>query len=204
MGEKMDYTSNSYKSREKNDQETTVVDKPKVQKVVSGQVVTKKHSQNRLKDIFISKDAATIKEYIIYDLIVPTIKRIIVGSLDIALNGDRGSSYRYGSEKITYRDYASISKAPARDTYRAASDYYYDEFIIPDMGEAKAALSQLDDILATYHFVSVADLCETVGVSSKYTDNDYGWTDLRDAKIVRRGGGYVIDLPPASPSPFRK
>ena len=197
----IDYASNSHKSKEASIEQAT--ERPKANRVVSGRVIARKHNENSLKNIFISKDISTVKDYVIYDLIVPTIKKIIVGSLDIALNGDRGSSYRYGSDKITYRDYASISSGRTYSDRRVSDEpnYYCNDFIIPDRGEAERALAQLDDIMETYHFVTVSDLCETVGVSSKYTDNDYGWTDIRDAKIVRTRDGYLINMPKAHPLP---
>lgn len=51
------------------------------------------------------------------------------------------------------------------------------------------------DALATYNCVSVADLYDLVGMTSNYTDNKYGWYDLRTAYIQGVSGGYVIRLP---------
>ena len=61
----------------------------------------------------------------------------------------------------------------------------------------------LDSMLATidkYGIVSVADMYDLVGITGNYTDNKYGWTDLRSARIEReRDGGYTINLPRALP-----
>ena len=56
-------------------------------------------------------------------------------------------------------------------------------------------LNQMIDALATYNCVSVADLYDLVGMTSNYTDNKYGWYDLRTAYIQGVSGGYVIRLP---------
>ena len=55
------------------------------------------------------------------------------------------------------------------------------------------------EAIETYQMVSVADLYDLVGVTGDYTDNKYGWTNLRNAKVVRVRDGYMIDLPKALP-----
>ena len=58
----------------------------------------------------------------------------------------------------------------------------------------------MDELIATYGVVRVADFYELVGVTGNYTDNKYGWTDIRNASVVRaRDGGYIIKLPKAFP-----
>ena len=52
--------------------------------------------------------------------------------------------------------------------------------------------------MEAYGLVRVADFYDLVGVTGNYTDNKYGWTNIRSAEIVRlRDGGYVIKLPRA-------
>ena len=61
-------------------------------------------------------------------------------------------------------------------------------------------LDKMFELLDTYQFVSVADLYDLVGVTGNYTDNKYGWTNLRGAEPVRmRDGGYALKLPKAYP-----
>ena len=50
-----------------------------------------------------------------------------------------------------------------------------------------------------YNIVRVADLYDLVGVTGNFTDNNYGWTNIRNAKIVRVHDGYKIDMPRALP-----
>jgi hypothetical protein len=47
--------------------------------------------------------------------------------------------------------------------------------------------------------VSVADLYDLVGVTGNYTDNKYGWTDIRSASVIRVRDGYMLKLPKALP-----
>ena len=47
--------------------------------------------------------------------------------------------------------------------------------------------------------VSVMDLYDLVGITGQYTDNKYGWTNLRNAEPVRTRDGYMLKLPRAIP-----
>ena len=65
--------------------------------------------------------------------------------------------------------------------------------------EAEDVLERMDELIATYQVVSVADFYDLVGVSGNYTDNKYGWTDIRNASVIRVRDGYMIKLPKALP-----
>lgn len=47
--------------------------------------------------------------------------------------------------------------------------------------------------------MSVADLYDLVGINGNYTDNKYGWFNIRTASVVRVRDGYMIKLPKAVP-----
>jgi hypothetical protein len=53
----------------------------------------------------------------------------------------------------------------------------------------------MDQLIEKYETVSVADLYELLGVTSSYTDEKWGWVDLREATIRRVRDGYLLDLP---------
>ena len=74
-----------------------------------------------------------------------------------------------------------------------------DDIILESRGEAEDVLERMDELIATYQLVSVADFYDLVGVSGNYTDNKYGWTDIRNASVIRVRDGYMIKLPKALP-----
>lgn len=80
-----------------------------------------------------------------------------------------------------------------------ADKYDYDDIILESRGEAEDVLERMDELIATYQLVSVADFYDLVGVSGNYTDNKYGWTDIRNASVIRVRDGYMIKLPKALP-----
>lgn len=192
---------NSHKSR--NDKKQTSEGK-RVEKVVQGKVKTKKNDLRKFTDIFISEDVANVKDYILLDVLAPAIKKafydIVVNSLDMTLFGGRNSK-RSTADKISYRDYNSVSRRDDRkySSTRTSSGYSYDDIILETRGEAEAVLSRMDELMETYEIVRVADLYDLVGITGEYTDNKYGWTNIHNAEIERVRDGYRIKMPRALP-----
>ena len=56
-----------------------------------------------------------------------------------------------------------------------------------------------DEIMEEYETVRVADLYDLVGITGNYTDNNYGWTNIKNAQVVRVRDGYKIKMPRAIP-----
>ena len=195
---------NSHKSRtEKKPAESNTPAEKRAEKVVHGKVKTKANNARKLTDIFISEDAANVKNYIIMDVIVPSIKKavydLIVGTLDMSLYGGRGNGgKRPTADKISYRDYSSASRRDERSygTTRTSSGYSYDDIYVETRGEAESI--RMDEIMEEYEQVRVADLYDLVGISGDYTDNKYGWTNIRNARGVRTSDGYKIEMPRAT------
>lgn len=198
---------NSHKGRaeKKEAAELKKTEEKRAEKVVHGKVKKKENGMRKLTDIFISEDVSNVKDYIIFDVVVPALKKavydLIVGTLDMSLYGGRGNGNRPKADTVSYRDYNDISKRGNRsgDRTRTASGYSYDDIVLETRGEAETVLSRMDEIMEEYNIVRVADLYDLVGVTGDYTDNNYGWTNIRNAKIVRVRDGYKIDMPRALP-----
>ena len=80
-----------------------------------------------------------------------------------------------------------------------AGSYSYDDIILSTRGEAEDVLSRMDELIETYGLVRVADLYDLVGITGNYTDNKYGWMNIRNAEIMRVRDGYMIKMPRAVP-----
>lgn len=195
-----EYRSNSDKSREK--QTNKPVPEKKIEKVVQGEVRSKKKSGlQKITDAFVPDDVANVKSYIIEDIVVPAAKEILLDSVKaiLGINGKNGNKQTPAS-KVSYRQYYNND---SRRNYsssgnRSRNSYDFDDIIIDNRGEAEEVLDRMEEIITTYGLVSVADFYELVGVPSNYTDNNYGWSNLRNAYVDRlRDGGYIIKLPRA-------
>lgn len=195
------YKPNSYKSK----QERAQAEKKEIKKVVKGPVKTRKKSSfHKLSDVFISEDANNVKSYVFMDVLVPTIKKAIVDIVSDGTNmiffGEKdrrksGSSTSY----VSYGSYSDRDRRGSNDEIRSRTGYSYDDIVIPTRGEAEEVLLQMEDLIDTYDVVSVADLYDLVGKESRYTDNHYGWTNIRNAEPIRVRDGYILKLPKAMP-----
>ena len=199
----INYKPNSHKSREEQRREAPETEK-KVEKVVKGAVKTKKNEMRKFTDIFISEDAGNVKSYIIMDVLVPAIKKaisdVVRNGIDMILYGDANhSKSSSGASKVSYRSYYDGGRDHREPTARTRTGYSYDDIILDNRGEAEDVLSRMDELVATYGIVSVADLYDLVGITGNYTDNKYGWTDIRSARVERVRDGYIIKLPKALP-----
>ena len=192
--------SNRFKEEQKNNKER----EKKVEKVVTGKVITKKKSAlSKIADEFISEDAKNVKSYILGEVLIPAIKKavsdIVTDGIDMILyGGARRGGKRSSAERVSYRNYYDGYSQP-RDTRSTVSRRSYDDIILDSRGEAEEVLMRMDELMDTYGLVRVADLYDLVGITGDYTDNKYGWTNIRNAEIVRVREGYAIKMPRAIP-----
>lgn len=197
-----DYKPNSHRYKEEQKQ----ADKEKsIEKVVKGTVKTKKKSGlHKFTDVFISEDAANVKSYIFMDVLVPAIKKaisdIITDGIDMILYGGNGRGKRNsGPSYLSYVSYSTRKDNRSIGDNRTRTGYSYNDIILETRGEAEEVLSRMDELIESYGIVSVADLYDLVGIIGNYTDNKYGWTNIRNAKTVRVRDGYMLNLPKALP-----
>lgn len=198
-----EYPNNSHNAREaKRDGSPT--DK-KVEKVVTSSVKSRKKSEVRkFADIFVPEDTNSVKSYILMDVVIPGVKNAIADVVSIILFGEAGriGGKKSSGSKVSYQRYYDDRRDDRRDYNRPrmAQGYEYDDVIIESRGDAELVLDQLEEIISTYGVASVADLYDLVGITGRgYTDNKYGWTDIRNAKVVRVRDGYILQLPRALP-----
>lgn len=206
-----EYKSNSYRSKEIQKNETNENNKTpdrKIEKVVTGVVKTKKKSKiSQAMDNFISEDAKNVKSYVFGEVLIPAIKKaisdIVTDGIDIILYGEaRGRNKRSTADRVSYRSYYDDRGGRNRMNERQAimaGSYSYDDIILSTRGEAEDVLSRMDELIETYGLVRVADLYDLVGITGNYTDNKYGWMNIRNAEIIRVRDGYMIKMPRAVP-----
>ena len=194
---------NSYKSKE----EQKASSEKKIEKVVQGEVKTKKKSEiQKLGSIFISEDVNNVKDYILMDVLVPSIKNaiyeLVTGSLDmIFFNGQGRLTKKSQSSTVSYSRYYDQKRDADRGCSgtRPATGYDYNDIILETRGEAEDVLDRMSELIDTYGQVTVADLYDLVGITGNYTDNKYGWVNIRNAEPIRVRNGYLLKLPKAIP-----
>ena len=146
------------------------------------------------------EDVEDVKSYIFEDIVVPAVKDIILDAVRALLGVSGKSNKGAPASKVSYRSY--YDRGNERNDYgrtRTRVGYDYDDIVLDKRDEAEDVLSRMDELISTYGMASVADLYELVGVTGNYTDNKYGWTDIRSASAIRVRDGYLLKLPKALP-----
>ena len=198
------YKPNSVKS--KND--AVEEQKKEIHQVTSKPAQIRKKSPGRkFLESFISEDVPSIKDYILYDVLLPAFKNTIVDAVTNSIQmifwgGQRpatNTSRLGGKTYVSYGSYSSVSgntnRRPLDSSSRARHNF--DDIIIDNRGEAEDILSQLVDLIIDYGRASVSDLYYMTGLQSTPTDQKWGWRDLSSAYVARVRDGYMIKLPKA-------
>ena len=197
-----EYITNS--NRYKEGQKESLPEKKRVEKVIHGKVkVRPKSGLHKLTDVFISEDAANVKSYIVMDVLVPAVKKaisdIVRDGIDMILYGESKGRSSSSSSYVSYRDYSRRDEDRFRDRDRDRRGYNHDDIVLESRGEAEEVITRMDELIETYGVVSVADLYDLVGKTCEYTDNKYGWTNIRNAEPIPVRDGWMLRLPKALP-----
>lgn len=191
----------------------------KVERVTSTEATRRpKGLGRRFKETFIGGDMKGAIQHSMMEVVVPAIQDTLIDAfqdgIERLIRGDghrprRGVPRNYGDVghvnyqgMVTRGPVRSSSQPPRMLSRQSRARGSFDELVIPSRQEANEVIDQMFDILSRYGQVSVADLFALTGVQSTHTDVKWGWTQLHGAKAtpLRRGGGFLLDLP--EPEPF--
>ena len=194
------YKPNSHKSKKEQR------DKPKATPVVKGTVTSKETSMvKRTARNVLAEDMNNVKSYIILDVLIPTIKDAIVNIVSNGINmlvyGDsvpvkNGTRYNYNG--ITNRKNNSITPKAMAAERRVSHDFRDIEY--ETRGDALEVLSRMNEYIEDYGSCTVEDFYQFSKQSkyAKFTDRNWGWTQLGNIDIIRlRGGRFSLNLPRA-------
>jgi hypothetical protein len=214
-----EFPSNSHKAREPKLVVPPKTEEKRAERVVEGEVVRrKKPLGKRFTETFFSGDARGVFSYILVDVLLPAAKDTIADAFSTGIErmlfGEvRSASRRTGSRPsgsggfVSYNRYSSPNQnAPRREdprntgiSQRARASHDFDEIILATRAEAEEVIGRLFDIVARYETATVADLYELVGEEAKFTDDKWGWTDVRGSGVTRVRNGYLLELPRPEP-----
>jgi len=199
---------NSNKQRDRRDEPPASTTK----KIIKGEARRQKRGfGKKFSESFFGDDTRSVADYIIHDILVPafkgTITDMISGGIEMLMFGERKGRNTYRDRNQSYVSYSSYygnnqntqrhsSRSQQREMSRNGRNRHdFDEIILESRGEAEEVLSHLVDNVIDYGVTSVADLYNLVGITPNFTDEKYGWTDMRSASVTRTRGGYLINLP---------
>lgn len=190
--------------------------------IVKHRVYTKEPTfKEKLKRSFMKDDLKSVRDYVIFDVLIPNFKRSIFDmamgalgqTLGIQVPRYQGSALSNNNRQSTgYRDYTAIASR-SRDPIRERNDARYDRLQVRDIAfeskaEALSILELMTDICDTNYVVSVFTFYEKAGIrdGNPYTNKNWGWRSLNNVGVAAidipdfpDGVGYIIDFPPAKP-----
>lgn len=199
---KVNYPSNAKKDAGKHKA-------PIIEPVVTGQVIKRKRPLfSRLGDNLKAEDSGSVGEYIILEVLLPAAKNMISDAvsqgIDRILFGS-SSPRRSADTRPGYTNYNRVRPTGAYETrrddisHRARARHQFDEIILATRAEAEDVLEGLRELISVYEVAKVTDLYELLNFTGEFTDERWGWTDLRNARIKAVRGGYLLDLPKTEP-----
>lgn len=199
------YPSNSIKSREEG--KPTDISPTKRKKSTEPIEVKKKKKSfgTRFKEAFIGQSVGSVTDYVLWEVIVPYVKKLLAESANTAINlalfGDakprwKNSDRPHTSMAAVYNDRNSANNR--RRTRHNRPDVQ--DFLFPSEEQANRVLEMLMEEIADYEVVSLADFYSEVNEPVVPVDSKWGWKSLDGADVSEiPGEGWVLDLPPAKP-----
>lgn len=211
-----EFPPNSHIKREARSTRTVEAEpeKKEITRVTRGKAIQRKKPLHRkFFEAFRPEDARGFIEYVILDVIVTGVKDVVadatISTVENALGvdgrsrarsryrGSGGGRTEYnrmsGSRTTRGRDRDEDRRPSRREPSRSSSDFT--EIIVDTRVEAEETLETLFEVLSKYDVVTRRELLSMVGEPHTFTDQDWGWTDLRGARVHKVREGYLIDLP---------
>lgn len=176
---------------------------PKSEPIAKGRLVKDGRSNKKILGLIPASDLDDMVGYVIRDVALPYAKKIIVeganAGLQILLYGsvdDRERSSKSGS-RVSYSGFYKDEKPRNRNRDTGILGNYDVEF--DTRGEAESILYHMENTISRFGVVSVLDMYDFIGVTTDHTSSKYGWTSVRNFKIVRdvREGYYILKPSPA-------
>lgn len=190
--------------------------------------IKKKSTFSKIKEEFFGDSPDSVKNYVIDDVIIPSVKSLISSAVTSGINAllyghdnARGYSNRsYGSQNVRNYNTAPWEPIgqPKRVNYSASSSggnayrnslsrrqIEVDEVIFDTRDEAMSAIQRMEEYIAVYGSVSILRYYDICGVSANFAQNNYGWTSTANMHVndyFDHDAGrqvYTIVMPPAIP-----
>lgn len=190
------YPGNSDRAKEK--KEITPVAKARVKRESTARKVVGE---------IIRKDARSVGETVLWDVVIPTVKNLISDTVTRGIESMLyGGDTRPSRSRSGYSDYSGYSRPkgnrdrPAERRERRSARHAEperNEIIFDSRSDANDVIDRMSDLIDQYGQASLADLNALIGASSNFIDDNWGWTDMGsfDVRQVRDGFMLIYDEP---------
>lgn len=179
----------------------------KIEVVVDEKVVVKPNMFKRIANAIVDPEGFTDIKTNLKDQVkrqaADSVKNIISsglkGAVDALFYGQSTNYSNYSNPfgKTQYSQYSNGVKrvGNSQPQTRQRKIFNSRRYIIGNEPDAEAVIQALTGQIIEYGSARVADFYNLIDISTDYTDNSYGWTDLSSAGIEAVPNGYVVVLP---------
>ena len=198
------YRGNSHASR---DEPAPKARRPIEAAISNPPTVRPRSPWSKMRVLFIGSDPADVGQHLLRDVIVPSIKDLLFDMVtegaSLSLYSDSRRPVGRGRNSGGTQYHRPVvndrrSREPERPREldrRERATHDFSNFTFRNAGQAEVIADTLYDRLAEYGTVTVADFYNAMGMTPEFTDENYGWTDLRGTKVTKVRDGYVLMLP---------
>ena len=203
---KVDYPANSRKAKE------ATKEREPVEKVVTTEVIKRKRSLlERITGSFIAEDSGTVTQYVVMEVLLPAAKNMISDAVSQGIERMLfGDARPRSGGRTAYTNYQRPFTTTGRNfpgerdprtplSRQARATHNFSDIVIASRGEAEDVLDGLRELISQFDVATVSDLYDLAGLTSEFTDNKWGWYDLRSAQVRPVRGGYMLTLPRTQP-----
>jgi hypothetical protein len=197
---KVDYPGNSQRARQASPE------KEPIQAVTTGEVKRRpKNFFHKASDAFFGESDGSVVDYIIFEVMIPAAKNMISDAISEGINkilfGDSKRTASRGDSRPGYTSYNTVrgSRPEPRMTTRQRAKHDFSDIIVRTRGEAEDVIEGLRNLISQFEVATVGDMYELASLTSDFTDDKWGWTDLRSASVRPVRDGYLIVLPKPQP-----
>lgn len=196
---KEDYTPNSHKYNESYNNEK----KENEPALHRSKTKAREHTtvSQRFKDVFFAENFTSVAEYIVWDVIIPAVKDMVLCLVETTLFGrsDAGS-YTRSNGHYSRTDYRRASSSARRDDDRHSvrtrpRNFSIERFEFESRREAEEVLSQMNEQCRKYDGVCpVSSFYDFIDCDrpADWTHDRWGWSwkALDRARIIRKSNGW--------------
>lgn len=188
-----------------------IPERAEVAKIISGEAIqVKKPLGRKIAETFTGDDIRSVGDFLLFEVAIPAAKNFIADAFSEGINrllfgGTGGSSRRIrtasGKPPVGYnRMFKDDARSSGRSmSQKARATHDFSEIKLDNRAEAEDVIDKLTELVSKYGVASVSDLYDLVGVTGTFTDDKWGWDDLRSATVRIVRGGYLVSLPPPNP-----
>ena len=174
---------------------------PPPEKVLDGDIKPEKKSlMKRIADAFIAVDSNAIRTYLIFDVLIPVLKRGAEDLLHMVLYNDKKSdriTRSRGESSIRRLEYSSIR--PMRDsddvmlnrqTLAGSTD-----LVFPTRDKAEQALDMVYERIKACGFATLKYYYTITRQPTEWTQEKWCWRSTDGATVVQCRSGWVLKMP---------